>query len=121
MKDTSEKQSQDSQNHNLQSNQVHISISSSVRQFVVLLLFIVSSETIIERGALQYVIKPFLYCDLFKASARAKKRKNFFVATSSACPLSSRRPSVAFISLDRFDHKSLQIVRTQIHSLKLSN
>ncbi len=44
--------------------------SSSVRCFVFL-----SSETIIERGALQYVIKPFLYCDLFKASARAKKKK----------------------------------------------
>jgi hypothetical protein len=29
----------------------------------------------IERGALQYVIKPFLYCDLFKASARAEKEK----------------------------------------------
>ena len=26
---------------------------------------------LLERGALQYVIKPFLYCDLFKASARA--------------------------------------------------
>ena len=64
----------------------------------------------IERGALPYVIKPFLYCDLFKASARAKRKekkekKNIFV----------------LFSLDGFDHKSLQIVRTQIHSLKLSN
>ena len=70
---------------------------SSVR-FVSLLLFIVSSETIIERGALQYVIKPFLYCDLFKASARAKKKekKNIFVACHVKIP--------AFVLTDEFSN-----------------
>ncbi len=87
----------------LQFNQFNQFISSVC--FVSLLLFIVWEKKI-ERGALQFVIKPFLYCDLFKASARAKKeKKNIFVS----------------FSLDGFDHKSLQIVRTQIHSLKLSN
>ncbi len=53
----------------LQFNQFNQFIGSV--RFVSLLF----SETIIERGALQYVIKPFLYCDLFKVSARAKKKK----------------------------------------------
>ena len=85
-----------------------VSVSLSIRFVSSLFIVIVVIERTIviktkERGALPFVIKPFLYCDLFKASAQAKI--NIFVS----------------FSLDGFDHKSLQIVRTQIHSLKLSN
>ena len=62
--------------NNSQSVQSFCSISLSVLQFVVFVYIKKPLTSIrIERGALQYVIKPFLYCDLFKASARAEKEK----------------------------------------------
>ena len=51
-----------------------ITFRSFVRQFIVH-CYCCHQNIVIERGALQYVIKPFLYCDLFKASARAEKEK----------------------------------------------
>jgi len=57
------------------------SLCRFVRFISSLLLLLLSSNKKRKRGgALPYVIKPFLYCDLFKASARAKrKEKNVFV------------------------------------------
>jgi hypothetical protein len=52
------------------------SLCRFVRFISSLLLLLLSSNKKRKRGgALPYVIKPFLYCDLFKASARAKKKR----------------------------------------------